>query len=337
MKKLLYIIPVLLTVVVFIMIPVTVHAADPPDNTPTLDRIRVYRNLLESGDMCFVWQANTPYATVPDTTFPDTYIWRVVDTDNVTTLGSTTGYAYEDDGYNYNVFSAYFSASDVTAKGMIWGTAYIIRLSGNPIRFADPPEYNFFVTSSDYTTETTETANKAEFATEILYLAADLSVKWGLTVDYYLTFESETGTVLSIYGEQVFRGAIYGVQALAPAAFRFIVADMDAPDRAWNNTYITSLETQYSGSWVETALNASRDLLGTSYDLTSLILLCGICITAFMGNLFLTSDHWNGLIDVMLILVIASKMGIFGLAFIGLIGAIAMFYIGVKIWNMIPR
>jgi len=226
----------------------------------------------------------------------------------------------------------YFDASDAPS----WGLAYTIRLTGNPAVFVTPPVYNFTISTSDYTTMVDSEDNQAAFASEILYLAGDLNIKWALATDYRLTLETETGTVLSIYGEDVFRGAIYGVQALAPAAFRFVIKDVGAAERSWNTTYIANLENQWAGTWVETSRNASRDLLGTNYDLLSIVLLMTTCAALIIANLSLTSDHWNGLIDVAFVLVITARLGVYGLAYLGLIAAMCLLYIGTKTWRMIP-
>jgi hypothetical protein len=330
-----------LVILATLLIATPAYADTPdPDSTPTVEagRKHVYRNLLETGDYLYIYEANIPYAALPATPVNQTFIWRLVALDGVTVLGQTVGYAYNDDGYGYNVYSMYFSAADATAAGMVWGTAYILRLSGNPAAFLTPPVYNFNFAAGDYTTLTASADNQVALATEILTLAADLNIRWGLATDYFLNLETETGTALSLYGENVFRGAIYGCQALAPQAFRAVVADINAPDRAWNTTYITSLETQNAGTWVETARNASIALFGTvNYDLGGIIALLIICVVLIIGVSSVSNDHWTGLIDAAIVLIVAARMGVYGLGFLGLLAALSIFWIGAKIYrNLIP-
>jgi hypothetical protein len=330
MKRILLVLGIL---AVFIISAVPAYAAMPnPDNPPTITRINVFRNLLQSGDMLYVWEANIPYATTPDYKVGDAFVWQLLN--GATVLGSNTGFAYHDDGYNYNVYSMYFSAATVTVKGMVWNTAYILRLSGSPAAFTTPPSYNYAV--SGYTTYTSQADNQAALADEIILIASDLNVRWSLTTDYYLSSEIETGTVLSGYGETVFRGAIYGVQAFAPAAFSYVLNDLEVTDRAWGSNYTTNLSNQYSGTWIETARNASMTFLGTTYDLTSLIILLIACVVIAIGNLALTSDHWNALTDVAFLLVIASRIDVLPLVYLALIAAIAFIYLGMRVWKMIP-
>jgi len=318
---------------VFILSAVPVYADMPdPDSAPTITRMDIYRNLLETGDMLYIWEANIPYATTPDYKVSDAYVWQLLD--GGTVLGASSGFAYHTDGYNYNVFSMYFSAADFVAKGMIWNTAYTLRLSGSPAIFVTPPAYNYAV--SGYTTYTTQADNRLALTDTIILIASDLNNRWSLTTDYYLTSEIETGTVLSTYGEIVFRGAVYGVQAMAPSAFAYIVSNLEITDRTWGTNYTTNLTNQYSGTWIETARNASMDFLGTSYDLTSLIILLVACIVIVIGNLSLTADHWNALLDVGFLLVIASRIDVLPLIYLALICAICFIYLGMRIWRMVP-
>lgn len=302
-----------------------------PDVAPTLERMRVYRNLLETGDSLYIWEANIPYATPPDYKISEAFVWSMVG--NSTILGSTGGYAYHEDGYNHNIYGLYFTS----ASALTWGTAYTLMLNGNPALFTSAPVYNFAVNVTDYTAETTTAANKAALATEVLWLAEDLNSKWALTTTTTLTENPGTGTVLSLAGETVFRGSISGIQSMAPAAFATTTTDINAPDRTWNTTYVTTLDSQWNGTWIEVAKNASISIMGTGYDLPSLIILFGICGVVVLANIMVTAgDHWNAIIDVAFVATVATRMGILGLVVLGLIASICVFYIGTKLWRMIP-
>ena len=187
--------------VAFLLSATPVYADTPdPDSPPTVDGKNAYRNLLETGDWLIVVYANIPYGTLPSTPVTQTYIWQLIDVDGVTELGSTVGYNYNDDGYGYNVYSMYWSASEATALGMVWNTAYTIRLSGNPAVFDTPPVYNYTLNIADYSTLTAQADVQAELAARIIALAGDLDSKWGLSSLYSLLTQNETATVLSIYG-----------------------------------------------------------------------------------------------------------------------------------------
>jgi len=51
-----------------------------------------------------------------------------------------------------------------------------------------------------------------------------------------------------------------------------------------------------------------------------------------IGNIMLTGDHWNGMVDVALLGVIGARLGMFDLGFLILVAAICWIYIGTKVW-----
>jgi len=317
----------------FLLSPVLVYADTPdPDPNPTIEDTNIYRNLLETGDMLFIIYVNIPYTSVPNTTVTQAFIWRLIDTDNITVLGSTTGFAYNDDGYGYNVYSFYFSASEVITLGMVWGDIFTIRLSGNPVAFDTPPIYNFYVNVANYSTETVTAEVQAELADRIIFIAADLYNKWGLLPVESLLTQNETATVLSVFGEAFFRGAVHGLQAMAPGAFSVMIRVLDVEDRDWDPEYSENVTAQWAGTWIETAQEGGRALFGTDYDLLSIIMLSAMSVALLIGNIMLTGDHWNGLVDVTVLCVIGARLAMYDLAFLMLVAAVCWIYIGMKVW-----
>lgn len=319
-----------LAIVLSISTPCFADTPD-PDSTPTIEKSYWYRNLLETDDRLLIWEANIPYTTAPSTLVTETFYWELLDTDNVTVLGSATGYAYNSNGYGYNVYSMYFSAADA----ITWNQVYTLRLCGNPAKFDDPPQYTYPIPLSSYTSETAQAANQAALATTILQIAGDLDSRWGLSTTSTLLLETESGTVLSIYGESVFRGSVYGVQALAPAAFRFVIDDMDAEDRTWDTEYADNLTTQFAGTWIAPAKTAGGSLFGVGYDLTSIILSLIACLGLYYANKKITSNQWNALIDISIFLVAAPRIDLFPLSFTALLCAMAAIYTGIRVRSMI--
>ena len=330
---------ILLGLLVVLMLPATpVYADTPnPDSTPTIESINVYQNAREAGDMFFMVYANIPYAPIPDQPVTQTFIWSLIDTDNVTELGSTVGYAYNvgtysDDGFGYNVYSMYFDSGNVTALGMSWSDNYTVRLSGNPVVFDTPPIYNYPVSVVDYSVLTAQADVQAELALRILTIATDLDIKWGLASTYTLLTQTELGNRLSLYGEAFFRGAIFGLQSLAPGVFSVAIRTIDIPARTWDPEYSVNVTTQWEGTWAETAQEGGKALFGTTYDLLSIIMLLTMCGGLLIGNIMLTGDHWNGLVDIAAFGVIGARLGMYDLAFLILVAAMCWIYISAKIW-----
>ena len=169
-------------------------------------------------------------------------------------------------------------------------------------------------------------------AARILTLAADLDTKWGLTPTTSLITQNEATTTLSIFGEAFFRGAIHGVQAMAPYAFSIVIRPIDVGERTWNTTYTSNLTGQWAGTWVETAREAGGALFGTSYDLLTVILMLVLCGGLLLGNIMLTGDAWNGLVDVAFFGVIGARLAMFDFGILLLVAALCWIYIGAKIW-----
>jgi hypothetical protein len=313
------------------------YATDLPDSNPTAEDINVYRNLLETGDELILIYHNLPYATTPDEPIWQTFMWRLYKTDNVTEIGTVLPYSFNDNGYGYNLSSMYFSAAEVAAANITWGQGLPLRLSGNPVTFTTPPIYNFNLSSGDYSTLTTSADVRAELAARILAIAKNLDTRWALGSAYSMVQETETGTVLSIYGEALFRGAIYGLQGLCPNVFAYVVSDMDLTPRTWSTTYIDVLKNQYSGTWVDTAKNALDALFGTSYSLAWLMISLIIAIVVLIFGVMVSGDAWLGIMDALVVLILATRLGFFDLGYLGLMAAIAVMYVSARIWGVFSR
>lgn len=329
MKRFIFILLVVLALVAGNAVPV--YAASDPDGTPALIDTWVFRNLYETDDRLFVWEANIPYATTPDELVSEAYIWQLLDTDNTTELGRTTGYAFYENGFGYNVYSIYFSADDAVT----WGQAYNLKLVQNPAVFGSPQDWSYPISTSSYTSLTDQEDNRTELATRVLLLAAELDARWGLSGSSSLLLESESGTVLSIYGEAVFRGAIYGIQALAPYAFRIVIGTIDAEDRTWDTEYAENLTTQYSGTWIQESKDAGGDLWGVGYDLTSIILVMIICVLLFWLNIKLCNETWMAFVDVAAMLVMFPRLDMIPLTFTALLCSIFIIIEGIQVKEMI--
>lgn len=339
MKKL-FRLGVLLLILAAVLLPATPAYADTPDpdiDPPLIESINIYRNARETGDMFFMIYVNIAYTAIPDTPIGETFIWSLIDTDNVTELGSTVGFAYnvgahQADGFGYNVFSMYFDADNVTALGMTWLDSFTVRLAGNPAVFDTPRIYDYDVNVAQYSALTARADVQAELAARILTIATELDTRWGQGTIYSLIEEFEAGTALSLYGEAFFRGAIFGVQALAPGIFSTIIRVIDIDPREWDPEYAENVTDQWAGTWIQTAREAGQVLFGTTYDLLSVIVLLGMSIGLLIGNISLTGDHWNGLVDVSIIGIVGARLGMYDFAFLMLLAAICWIYIGTKIW-----
>jgi hypothetical protein len=310
-------------------------AIDDPDDAPSIESTYIYRNCLETGDMLAFILENTPYATAPtDYTYPEAYTWSFLDTDGTTELAQSQGYAYNDYGYGYNVIGFYFDADDAPA----WNQAYQFKLAQLPSAFDAPEQWIFDITSPGYSSLNATTDVKIDIAAKILLLAADLDNKWGLDVDYSLVSQTETGNVLSVYGEAFFRGALYGCQAYAPNAFQLVIENISSDyldDRTWTDEYSTNLSSQYAGTDFGTGMDAGNTGLETSYNLFGL-LITFLVVGVLVGlALMISADWWGSLAVGTAPLVIFTRMGMFGMGELALVAAVGWLFISAKIWKVI--
>lgn len=319
-----------LAILAVILSATPVYAIALPDSTPSVQQINVYRHLLEPNDFFVVIYANIPYGTPPAIPVTQAFTWQLIALDGITELASTIGYAYHTSGYGYNVWSMYVDNTTAPA----WGAAYTARLSGNPAAFTTPPIYNFPIAAGDYSTMATQADAQAELATRILALATDLNIRWALTAAYSLLVELETGTVLSIFGETVFRGTMFGVQAMAPAAFQASVSNIVIPDRTWSQAYSANLTNQWAGTWVGTSKAAGTAFFGTGYDLLTTILVFFLCFLILILNIVLIGDVWAGTIDATVVMVAGARLGMYGLDFLALVAVVWQLYWSSRLWGI---
>lgn len=311
-----------------------VQAIELPDGTPTVEKINAYRNVLETDDFFIIVYENTPYDSYPGTPYSEAFVWRLIDTDGETELAQALGANYNDYGYGYNVIGFYLSADD--APDGYWETPYYITLSGTASAFDVPPKYTFNMNVSDFSVIEDSDLVKAEISQRILDLAADLDVRWELLAGYTLLDETETGSKLSIYGQAFFRMAIYGLQAMAPDAFPFSITNIDTALREWDDTYVSELETQHAGTYLEDAETAGKEFFNVSYNLMGMLIIALICAVIIGANWYLAGGNlWRGMVDSAPPLVIGSRIAMFGLGEVCLFAAVCWLYISAKIWRVI--
>lgn len=333
-KTMRHIIPLILAVTMFAGLPaVPAIATDLPDSTPTVESFYAYRNVLETGDFLVIIYENTPYATTPtDYTYSEAFVWQWIHSSNTTEYGQASGYTYQDSGYGYNVISFYLDADDAPT----WGEAYRFTLYGTPPAFSTIPSYTFTIGASDYSSLTDTDDVKLAVAETVITIAADLDIRWGRTAATSLISEEDVGVLLSIYGRTFFRGAIYGLQGLAPSVFDVIVDNIPTSYKSFDTAYVTDVAGQYAGTYLETAADAGNDLLAADYNLFGLLLVIGVCGVLIAANWTVAGGmSWRGLVDSSAVLVIGGRIALMGLGELALVAALSCLYVSAKLWRMI--
>ena len=331
MKKRHIILAVILSITFILSVSSPAYAIELPDDTPEVIEINAYRNILETADMLVIVYENTPYATTPNMTYSEAFIWKIYDTDGSTELGYAMTSNYHDLGYGYNVISFYFSAADAVT----WGEYYYIKLKGLAAAFASPPTYTFQMAAGDYSSLTDTDEVREAIALRIMRLALDLNNKWDLDSADRLTADYEIGTRLSIEGQAFFRQSIYGSQAMAPTIFPMYYSDVTDEDRTWTDAYVSELEGQYTGTDVGAAITEGMALTDTDYNLLGLMIVLAIVILLIFGHWYLGSgNRWTGFIESAPVLVISGRMALLGLGELGLVVALCWLYFSGRLWKV---
>ena len=227
---------------------------------------------MEDGDFAFVFHYNIHYAEEdqPDDPANKLFTFRLLDTNGIDHLAAIVPYVYYNSGYDQGCAAFYFTADEIEEKEMSWESAYIVRISGNPEYFSSPPLTSRTLVTSDYSQVETQEENQTLLGNYVLNVAAQLETNW----DTQLLYPATLGTVLYSTGETYFRGAIPGIQAMAPQIFAIQTSAPEYGETAWEEAQGKAYEERFAGTWVGDSLEALGDLFHVKWNvMTSMIIL----------------------------------------------------------------
>lgn len=285
-----------------------------PDSPPIISNVKINKSLIETGDMVIYGDYDIPYASIPSVDASDTFIFRLIDTDNTTELGAIVPYVMIDYGYNKGVFGFYFSAADAPT----WGQSYIIRISQNPTYFPSPISTDYVMATTAYTTKTSQEDNQTEMAINIINAAQRMQSNYPT---YTFLEDSAGGTVLSSpTGETYFRGTIYGIQAMAPSLFLVQVLSQSTEDRAWTTNQSDTYEERFDSTWVGTSVNATANQFGITPQMAMGM---GFILPLCLGAIVVSSMRFRrtepGFMASFLFMFMGELMGWFPTAIFGVV------------------
>jgi hypothetical protein len=290
MKKLSILFVIMLAVL--LIPPMPIYAITLPESMSIPD-VKVYRNLTETGDMLYVFEYNIAFTSdnFSDTSASDSFIFRLYDTDGTTLRATSSPYVYSffnSNGYAHGVSSFYFSANDTKPS---WNSAVTIQLYGTPAYFSPAQVYNYTLTSSKYTTSTTSEANQSELYNYVLLLSDRLASYYNST-GIILKATSDSGIILSSYGELYFRGAIPGLQTICPNLFYIQVYVPERMDSG--TTYNMTMESTYTARHAGDDLGRGLTRLGTAMGVSGAFVGAGICFVSCIAIcIIFTRKGWG--------------------------------------------
>ena len=289
-----------------ILLPLPVFAAIAnPDTAPTVWDVHVNQNVISTGDIVFTGLYNIPYATPPTVTADQTFIIRLMDPTGTTDLGSVAPFNYNGyhNGYNQGAFSLYFAAGNA----LTWGTTYVIQIAENPSQFASPLKWNTSLTAGMYTSVTTQTDNQTDLASQMFTIGSVLATDF----NEKLFTLAGSRQVLTADGEIYFRGAINGLQSMAPALFAIQQNTLDLSSTAWTTSSTwTNYLTRFNNTWVGAAMTATGNQFGMSGNMVMGLI---FIVPACMIFLILSAKRFNttdpGLVACSVVLEMGTVMG----------------------------
>jgi len=226
------------------------YAISNPDSIDIGD-VYVFRNVLETGDMLFFVRYDVSYSSQPSEDAEDMFQMVVYDTDGATPLVMRPLNYYQ-----HNIISIYLSAANNT---LTWGSAYYVRVTGNPGVFDPLVEGTNMRTrvlaSGDY-------ASTEDLGGVMITQAELLEADWDITL---LTSGDRLNTVGSAY----FREAVPGLSSMAPEIFEV------------TTTYFNFTRSHFT----EEGLNRTRENLPVSLN---------SAITGLNQMFGVTNANWGG-------------------------------------------
>ena len=279
LKTLSIIAPVAVTVLLLIGLICQSAWADPaaPTNLQ-IESAKVFFNVVGDDGFTFVFHFNIHYTTEeqPDDPANKLFTFRLLDTNGIDYLAAIVPYVYYNSGYDQGGAAFHFTADEVEEKEMSWEQSYIVRISGNPEYFSSPPLTSRTLVTSDYSQVETQEENQTLLGNYVLTVAAQLETNWNTQLLYPATL----GTVLYSTGETYFRGAIPGIQAMAPQIFAIQTSAPEYGTPEWEEAQGQAYGERWEDTWVGDSLEVLGDLFHVKWNVMTSMMILGeiICI-----------------------------------------------------------
>jgi len=308
--------------------PGIVLAADPasPDTLEFCDVV-VCRDLLEEDDFFVGVHYNILYDPTeePSQTAQQLFTIRLLSADGETQLGAVQPYPYYNTGYDQGAAGLYFDADEA----LVWSTAYILQIAGNPAYYAAPPSVNHALAGDDYSGMDGQEDNQVALYTFIVATAEALETNWSTT----LLERTDIGTVLDEVGQTYFSAAIPGLQSLCPQVYFIQALTMDYTERDWGTDMADTYAARYDGTFVGDGMSAIAGLFDVEPQLLGGIIFVLIPLLAVMVMcLRWFHDTTPALIAAPLIMACGALLGFFSMGVFAVAGLCCALFAGYVIF-----
>jgi len=222
----------LVIVISFLIVAVPVFAiVDPTDiffgSNPPASFAKVFENVSETGDMLFLAEGFVDYAAPPtDYTASEAFIFEVRSTDGTAVLISRSLESYGD-----RPISIYLTSTQVGTLGLTSGTAYIMRITGNPLIFPILTEgvnmISYPLGAADWFDQSTATEVFNPLRYACISMAGYMQTEDGVTT-YIMT--SEGIDYLTPLGASLFLVGVPSLNVFVPSLFQITSEAATAED-----------------------------------------------------------------------------------------------------------
>lgn len=306
---------ILVVFIVLLFIPSSVaFAADEQPETVSLYDIEIFNSLLVSGDFLAVVPYQLSFDTDPDIGIDETYIFRLLSPDKTEELGITTAQTSFNDGYGLGMVSFYVES------GMTANTSYVFRIQQNPAYYPDTDYWDFSVGAAEYSQADDQAA---ALKAKIVDLSSALSVEFGVAL---LTTAESGDTVLSAYGELYYLNAIPGLQFMAESLFSVQLVNPDFSKRSWSYTFANTLQTKYSGTFIEDFMTGFGGLFSIeTYPAMNAISIFLFIALIVLGVWKFKATILSAILDGYCLLLLLMLMGFFSMIWAGFMAFVSVF------------
>ena len=296
---------VIVAIILIIITIMPVRAIANPDSisfgTGTTPLYMVFENVLEDGDWFIVAEGYVYYAVEPtDYDADEAFIFEMLNTTGDETIISTTIKAYGD-----RPIGIYLSANQTDTLGLVSGTAYKLRIMGNPLIFASMTgnSVNTTLASGDYVDQLLGVDNgiatNNNLRNFLIDMVENIEAEDTPAAGYeYIVWVSGT-RYLSTYGADIFLQGIPNLSNMCPILFQYTMETLESLPPDASGAYAASRTAV--NAWGTTVANGLTNLglyLGISQALAGSVVLF---ILAIALAVFVYMKTESGIASIVLV------------------------------------
>lgn len=272
----------LLVVLCLLLVATPVLAIANPDNIwfgTTADKyVRVFENVYETGDMLFLAEGFVDYASAPtDYTASEAFLFEVRSTDNTTVIRSRPLESYGD-----RPISIYFTPAQVVSEGLASGSAYVMRITGNPMIFSTLTEgtnmISYTLASEDWYNQALSTEVTNYLKNMCIAIAYRMETEDSVAAGTYVAV-SDGEDYLTTTGANLFLAGIPSLNIFVPSLFQITTSVMVAEEPAATGAYTANITPLLRlGTTISTGISHIGEWLGVSQAVAAGLMLMSLMV-----------------------------------------------------------